>query len=88
MFNASPQTHLSLTVSDFKHDLQTLSFTDQESFSATFSLDLKRVSKRPALDIENLQPQVLEEGPPSDTRDHKDGDACKKGVCLTEGAAA
>lgn len=54
MFNASPQTHFSLTVSDFKHDLQVLSFTGQESISAPFSFDLELVSERPDLDIEKL----------------------------------
>lgn len=54
MFNASPQTHFNLTVSDSKHDLQVLSFTGQESISAPFSFDLELVSERPDLDIENL----------------------------------
>ncbi|AZE42646.1 VgrG protein [Pseudomonas chlororaphis subsp. aureofaciens] len=54
MFNASPQTHFSLTVNDFKHDLQVLSFTGQESISAPFSFDLELVSERPDLDIESL----------------------------------
>ncbi|SDU89820.1 type VI secretion system Vgr family protein [Pseudomonas mucidolens] len=54
MFNASPQTHFGLTVSDFKHDLQVLSFTGQESISAPFSFDLELVSERPDLDIESL----------------------------------
>ena len=54
MFNASPKTDFSLTISDFKHDLQVLSFTGQESISAPFSFDLELVSERPDLDIENL----------------------------------
>lgn len=54
MFNASPKTDFSLTISDFKHDLQILSFTGQESISAPFSFDLELVSERPDLDIENL----------------------------------
>lgn len=54
MFSASPQTHFSLTVSDFKYDFQVLSFTGQESISAPFSFDLELVSERPDLDIESL----------------------------------
>lgn len=54
MFNASPQTHFSLIISDFKHDLQVLSFTGQESISAPFSFDLELVSEHPDLDIESL----------------------------------
>ncbi|MEK1910067.1 MAG: type VI secretion system tip protein TssI/VgrG, partial [Pseudomonas chlororaphis] len=54
MFNASPQTQFSLTLNDFKHDLQVLSFTGQESISAPYSFDLELVSERPDLDIENL----------------------------------
>ena len=88
MFNASPQAPFGLTVSDFKHAPQTFSLTSQKAFNAAFSFDLKRVSERPDLDIENLQPQALEEGLPSDTYHRKGGEACKKGVCLTEGAAA
>ncbi|WPO47730.1 type VI secretion system tip protein VgrG [Pseudomonas sp. S1Bt23] len=54
MFNASPQTQFSLTLNDFKHDLQVLSFTGQESISAPYSFDLELVSERPDLDIESL----------------------------------
>ncbi|WDG52261.1 type VI secretion system tip protein VgrG [Pseudomonas chlororaphis] len=54
MFNASPQMQFSLTLNDFKHDLQVLSFTGQESISAPYSFDLELVSERPDLDIESL----------------------------------
>ncbi|WP_296257947.1 MULTISPECIES: type VI secretion system tip protein VgrG [unclassified Pseudomonas] len=54
MFNASHQTHFSLTISDFQHDLQVLSFTGQESISAPFSFDIELVSERPDLDLESL----------------------------------
>lgn len=88
MLNASPQAPFGLTVSDLKHAPQTLSLTSQKAFSAAFSFDLKRVSERPDLDIENLQSQVLEEGLSIHTHHRKNDEACKKGVCLTEGAAA
>ena len=84
MFNPRPQTRFNLTASVFKHP----SFTHQKSFSAPSCFDLERVSERPDLDIENLQLQVLEVRTPSDTRDRKHGDARKKSVRLTEGAAA
>lgn len=54
MFNDSLQPHFSLNISDFKYDLQVLSFTGQESISAPFSFDLELVSERPDLDIESL----------------------------------
>ena len=73
MFNPRPQTRFNLTASVFKHP----SFAHQKSFNAPSCFDLERVSERPDLDIESLQPQVLEKGLSS-----------KKGVCMTEGAAA
>ncbi len=88
MFNTSPKTHFNSIVSDFRYALQILTFTGQKALSASFSFDLEQVSERPDLDIENLQLQVLEVRTPSDTRDRKHGDARKKSVRLTEGAAA
>ena len=54
MFNANPQTHFSLTLPNFKHDLQVLSFTGKESISEPYSFDVELVSERPDLDIESL----------------------------------
>ena len=73
MFNPRPQTRFNLTASVFKHP----SFTHQKSFSAPSCFDLERVTERADLNIESLQPQVLE----------KDL-ASKKGAYLIEGAAA
>lgn len=54
MFNTNIQTQFSLTVSDFKYDLQVLSFTGKESISAPYSFDVELVSERPDLDLEAL----------------------------------
>ncbi|POA70845.1 type VI secretion system tip protein VgrG, partial [Pseudomonas sp. GW460-R15] len=54
MFNPSNETHFSLTVADFRGDLQVLSFTGTEGISKTFRFDLELVSENHDLDLETL----------------------------------
>ncbi|WP_371922470.1 hypothetical protein [Pseudomonas sp. H3(2019)] len=54
MFNPSNETHFSLTVEDFRGDLQVLSFTGTEGISQTFRFDLELVSENPDPDLETL----------------------------------
>lgn len=54
MLNISLKTHFSLTVSDFPHRLQVLSFTGQEFISAPFCFDVEVVSEHHNLPIESL----------------------------------
>ncbi|WP_347902743.1 type VI secretion system tip protein TssI/VgrG [Pseudomonas purpurea] len=54
MFNPSNETHFSLTVEDYKGDLQVLAFTGTEGISQTFRFDLELVSENPDLDLEAL----------------------------------
>ncbi len=54
MFVATPHAQFNLTINDFEHDFQVLSFTGKESISTPFSFDLQLVSEHPDLNIERL----------------------------------
>ncbi|MPQ85867.1 type VI secretion system tip protein VgrG [Pseudomonas sp. MAFF 730085] len=54
MFVATPHAQFNLTINDFEHDFQVLSFTGKESISTPFSFDLELVSEHPDLNIERL----------------------------------
>lgn len=54
MLNAPLDTRFTLTIIDFEHDLQVLSFVGNESISQTYTFDVELVSDRPNLDLENL----------------------------------
>ncbi|MHC8349103.1 type VI secretion system Vgr family protein [Pseudomonas sp. RT4P38] len=54
MFDATPHARFSLTINDFKHDLQVLRFTGKELISQPYAIDVELVSERPDLDQESL----------------------------------
>ncbi len=53
MFNANPQSRFSLTIDDFMHDVQVLSFTGQEFISQPYAFDVELVSERPRLGLDS-----------------------------------
>ncbi|MDB5997943.1 MAG: type secretion protein Rhs [Pseudomonas sp.] len=55
MFDVSPHARFSLTIDDFKRDLQVLSFTGQECISQPYTFELELVSERPDLNAKTLQ---------------------------------
>ncbi len=58
MFAKANQTHFSLTIEGFSHDLQVLEFSGREAISQPFEFDLELVSERPDLDLESLLHQA------------------------------
>ncbi|MHC8375757.1 hypothetical protein ACYZT3_06735 [Pseudomonas sp. MDT1-16] len=54
MFDANPHARFSLTINNFKHDLQVLRFTGKELISQPYAIDVELVSERPDLDQESL----------------------------------
>ncbi|APC14391.1 type IV secretion protein Rhs [Pseudomonas frederiksbergensis] len=54
MFNANPQSRFSLTIDDFMHDVQVLSFTGKEFISQPYAFIVELVSERPRLELESL----------------------------------
>lgn len=54
MYSPANQTHFSLTIEDFQHDLQVHSFSGQESINTPFAFNVELVSERPNLDLESL----------------------------------
>ncbi|EJM13542.1 Rhs element Vgr protein [Pseudomonas sp. GM21] len=46
MFDANPHARFSLSISDFEHDLQVLSFTGKEFISQPYAFDIELVSER------------------------------------------
>ena len=54
MFNPANEAHFSLTIDDFAHDLQVLSFTGAEGISQPYRFDVELVSEKPNLDLETL----------------------------------
>jgi len=54
MFNPANETHFSLTIDDFAHDLQVLSFTGSEGISQPYRFDVELVSEKRNLDLETL----------------------------------
>jgi len=54
MFTPANQATFTLDIEGFTHDLKILEFTGKEAISQPFRFDLKLVSERPDLDLENL----------------------------------
>lgn len=54
MFSPANETHFSLTIDGFKHDLQVLRFEGDEAISEPYAIKVELVSERPDLDLENL----------------------------------
>ena len=58
MFAPANQTHFSLKIEGFEHDLQVLEFRGREAISQPFEFELELVSERPDLDLESLLHQA------------------------------
>ncbi|MGF0241085.1 type VI secretion system tip protein TssI/VgrG [Rhodococcus sp. IEGM1300] len=54
MFNRSQNNRFSLTISDFEHPFQVLSFTGDEFISQPYAFDIELVSDRPDIDLESV----------------------------------
>ena len=54
MFSPANETHFSLTIDGFNHDLQVLRFKGTEAISETYAIKVELVSERPDLDLEGL----------------------------------
>lgn len=54
MFDANPHARFSLTINDFKHDLQVLKFTGKEFISQPYAFEIELVSDRRDLNQDDL----------------------------------
>ncbi|MDP3848362.1 MAG: contractile injection system protein, VgrG/Pvc8 family, partial [Pseudomonas sp.] len=54
MFNPANQTHFSLVIEGFEHDLQVLEFSGREAISQPYRFELELVSERADLDFASL----------------------------------